>query len=195
MERSKINKRTFSHVAMVLLAGVVFQGCTFINMGAGIQWDSRSQVLLSEDSQVKLRSIQTREFETTDRINIMRATVATMQDLSFSVGVLDENLGIVSGKKLIINSGVWSLLSNDPTYYLYKTDALIIFNRNFRSFGPFLYRRDLTRMTVTVRPKGKTRSLVRVSVQYDLQSIEDPEIYQKFFKILGQSLFLSSQLE
>jgi hypothetical protein len=50
-------------------------------------------------------------------------------------------------------------------------------------------------MTVTVRPKETTRSLVRVSVQYNLRAVEDPEMYQKFFKSLEQSLFLSAQMD
>ncbi len=40
-----------------------------------------------------------------------------------------------------------------------------------------------------------TRSLVRASVQCKIKAVEYPEIYQKFFKSLGQSLFLSAQME
>ena len=76
-----------------------------------------------------------------------------------------------------------------------KTDELIIFNTNFRSWGPFNYRTDLTRITVTVRPKEKTRSLVRASVQYNIRAVEDPEMYQKFFKTLSQSMFLAAEME
>ncbi len=144
---------------------------------------------MSEDSQVKLRSIQTRVFDTTDKIKLMRATDATMQDLFFDVDVLDEELGVVSGKILTSqNSKV-----DDPSYYNYKTDELIIFNTNFRTWGAFQYRNDLTRITVTVRSKEKTRSLVRASIQYNIRAIDDPEIYQAFFKTLGQSLFLTAE--
>ena len=76
----------------------MFQGCA-MQWGAEIQWNSKSQILMSEDSQVKLRSIQTRVFDTTDRTKILRVAVATMQDLFFDIDVLDEDLGIVSGKK------------------------------------------------------------------------------------------------
>ncbi|MDH5308295.1 MAG: hypothetical protein OEW02_14030, partial [Myxococcales bacterium] len=72
---------------------------------------------------------------------------------------------------------------------------LIIFNTNFRTWGPFNYRNDLTRLTVTVRPKEETRSLVRASVQYAMRAVEDPEMYQKFFRTLEQSLFLSGEMD
>ena len=160
--------------------------------GTDIRWNSQSQILMSESSQVKLRSIQTRVFDITDKVKIMRAAVATMQDLFFDIDVLDEDLGVVSGKKLFNNDNSWG---NYPTYYLYKTDELIIFNTIFRTWGPFNYRKDLIRLTVTIRPKEKTRSLVRASLQYNIRAVEDPYIYQKFFKILGQSLFLSAKME
>ncbi len=191
MKISLLLKKPFGCYALVLLGCLMFQGCAMRWM-AEIQWDSKDQILMSEDSQVKLRSIQTRMFDTTDRTKIMRAAVATMQDLFFDIDVLDEDLGIVSGKKLLDNSYGWK---NNPTYYLYKTDELLIFNTNFRTWGPFNYRNDLTRMTVTIRPKEKTRSLVRASLQCKSRAVEYPELYQQFFKTLAQSLFLSAQME
>jgi len=191
MKLPLLSKKPLGRFTLVLLVSLMFQGCA-MQWGAEIQWSSRSQILMSEDSQVKLRSIQTRVFDTTDRAKILRVAVATMQDLFFDIDVLDEELGIVSGKKWFNHESTWA---DHPTYYLYETDKLLIFNTNFRSWGPFNYRKDLTRMTITVRPKEKTRLLVRVSVQYDIRAVEDPEMYQKFFKTLGQSLFLAAEME
>jgi hypothetical protein len=175
----------------VIFASLMLQGC--INQwGAKLQMDSKSQILMSDRSQVRLRSIQSRVFDTTDKLKILDAAVAAMQDLYFNIDVLDEDLGVVSGKRLFREDGEPEA---DPTYYFYRTDELISFNTNFRTWGPFKYRHDLTRMTVTVRPKEKTRSLVRASVQYAIRSVEDPEMYQKLFKTLEQSLFLSGQLD
>jgi hypothetical protein len=185
------SKKSLGRFVLVLLVSLMFQGCA-MQWGAEIQWNSRSQILMSEDSQVKLRSIQTRVFDTTDRARILRVAVATMQDLFFDIDVLDEELGIISGKKWFNQNSSWA---DHPSYYLYETDELLIFNTNFRSWGPFNYRKDLTRMTITVRPKEKTRLLVRASVQYNIRAVEDPEMYQKFFKTLGQSLFLEAQME
>ncbi len=184
-------KKTSVRFILVLLVSLMFQGCA-MQWGAEIQGSSSSQILMSEDSQVKLRSIQSRVFDTTDRAKILRAAVATMQDLFFDIDVLDEELGIVSGKKWFNYESPWA---DHPTYYLYETDKLLIFNTNFRSWGPFNYRKDLTRMTITVRPKEKTRLLVRASVQYNIRAVEDPEMYQKFFKTLSQSLFLAAEME
>ena len=191
MKSSSFTPRNLGRFVLLLLVSLMFQGCA-MQWGAKIQWSSQSQILMSEDSQVKLRSIQSRVFDTTDRAKILRVAVATIQDLFFDIDVVDEELGIVSGKKWFNQDSDWA---DHPTYYLYETDELIIFNTNFRSWGPFNYRTDLTRMTVTVRPKEKTRSLVRASVQYNIRAVEDPEMYQKFFKTLSQSMFLAAEME
>jgi hypothetical protein len=191
MDLRPIVKRTARRAIPLLFASLMLQGC--VNQwGAGLQMDSKSQILMSDSSQVRLRSIQSRVFDTTDKLKIMDAAVAAMQDLYFDIDVLDEDLGVISGKRLFHDD---DKPVTDPTYYSYRTDQLIIFNTNFRTWGPFNHRYDLTRMTVTVRPKEETRSLVRVSVQYAIRAVEDPEMYQRFFKILEQSLFLSMQLD
>jgi hypothetical protein len=191
MKLSLLIQKPFGRFALVLFVSLMFQGCA-MQWGAEIQWSSKSQILMSESSQVKLRSIQSRVFDTTDRAKILRVAIATMQDLFFDIDVVDEELGIVSGKKWLHHDSPWA---DHPTYYLYETDNLLIFNTNFLSWGPFNYRNDLARMTVTVRPKEKTRSLVRASVQYNIRAIEDPEMYQKFFKTMSQSMFLAANME
>ena len=65
------------------------------------QWDSREQIGMAEASQVKLRAAQSRVFDTSDSRRILEAVVSTMQDLNFKVQVLDEELGLVSGKLLL----------------------------------------------------------------------------------------------
>ena len=47
---------------------------------------------------MKLRSAQSRVFDTTDRMQVLKAAVSTMQDLNFQVDVVDEDLGVISGK-------------------------------------------------------------------------------------------------
>jgi hypothetical protein len=62
--------------------------------------DSRDQLLASSQSQVALRSIQTRVFDTTDRDTTLRTAIGTLQDLGFVIDEADADLGAVSATKL-----------------------------------------------------------------------------------------------
>lgn len=61
---------------------------------------SKEQLLAMTATQVQLRSIQTRAFDTTDREKTLRTIIATMQDLGFVMDHADHTLGSVSGTKL-----------------------------------------------------------------------------------------------
>lgn len=61
---------------------------------------STKQVLATNESQLKLRAIQTRYFDTTDKNRMLRTVIATLQDLGFIIDKADGNLGTVSATKL-----------------------------------------------------------------------------------------------
>ena len=67
---------------------------------AGCQTDSRKQALATSESQLALRQMQTRAFDTTDRKKMLRTVISTLQDLSFVIDKADSELGSVSGTKL-----------------------------------------------------------------------------------------------
>ena len=48
------------------------------------------------------------------------------------------------------------------------------------------------RITVTVRPRGETQTLVRANAQYINKTVEDPKPYQGFFVALEKSMFLTA---
>lgn len=128
-------------------------GLVLVSLSA-CQTDSRQQLLKTSESQVALRSIQTRVFDTTDREETLRTAIATLQDLGFVIDKADADLGAVSATKLD---------------------------------------RYMLRMTVTVRPRGQTQTLVRANAQFGAREVNDPEPYQDFFAALGRAMFLTAQ--
>lgn len=48
------------------------------------------------------------------------------------------------------------------------------------------------KITVSVRPKGTDRMIVRANAQFNITPIEDPKHYQDFFSSLEKSLFLTA---
>ena len=174
----------------LILTVILAQACSPYEWRHENQWESRDQIWLSEASQVKVRSAQSRVFETADRLKTLQAVVSTFQDLGFTIEVSDEVLNIVSGKKFVDLEGgqFWS----DPSYYMYRDDGLLILTKQYRTWGPFYHRSDLVRLTATIRPRGETQVVVRASAQYYLGAVEDPEPYQRFFRTLEQALFLQA---
>ena len=114
----------------------------------------QQNILEMSESQVKLRSMQSRVFDITDQNHLLRTIIVTFQDLGFVIDDAEESLGTVSGTK---RSG-YSL-----------------------------------RMTVSIRPRGTQQMIVRSNIQFNLQTIEEPEPYQYFFSTLSKALFLEAQ--
>ena len=115
---------------------------------------TRQRLLDSDTSQVQLRTMQVRVFDTTDRIMTLRTIIATLQDLDCVIDEADDVLGSVSATKL-------------ARYEL--------------------------RITVTVRPRGESQTMIRVNLQAFNKPVHDPEPYQKFFATLEKAMFLTAQ--
>lgn len=88
-----INKKIKIIFPVIIISAVALQGC---------QTDSKTQVLATSESQVKLRAMQSRSFDTGDRDRTLRTVIATLQDLGFVIDKADETLGSVSATKLDI---------------------------------------------------------------------------------------------
>ncbi|MGI6680977.1 MAG: hypothetical protein ACOX3T_05820 [Bdellovibrionota bacterium] len=58
---------------------------------------TRDNILGTPQTQVQMRNYQSRSFETNDKTAVLRALIATMQDLGFIIEKTDEKLGLVSG--------------------------------------------------------------------------------------------------
>jgi hypothetical protein len=149
--------------------------------------DARDQIWRADESQVMLRNAQSRVFETQDRARLLAAIVATMQDLGFMVEALDPDLGIVSGVRFDPTEGDGTF---DPTYHLYDDQSLLVLTRTYRSWGPFMHRADLVRITVTVRRRNEKQLVVRANAQFYMRAVEQAEPYQRFFTALEQAMSL-----
>jgi len=86
------DRRSFRPVAAlaVLLLAATLAACD----------TAPARPVLEGGSQVELRSIQTRAFETDDREQTLRTVIATLQDLGFVIDKADATLGAVSATKL-----------------------------------------------------------------------------------------------
>jgi hypothetical protein len=80
----------FLTVLFILGTAVLVSGCAS---------SSQKQILATDQSQVALRSIQSRAFDTTDKKLMMRSVINTLQDLDFLLQDSSLDLGTVTGQK------------------------------------------------------------------------------------------------
>ncbi len=73
-----------------------------------------------------------------------------------------------------------------PIHVLDKADAVLGTVSSTKLDGYQL------RITVTVRPRGETQTLVRANAQYNITAVEDPAPYQQFFAALERAMFLTA---
>ena len=171
----------------VLALALAQAGCLTFGSRHEIQGDSYDQVLMSDESQVKVRFAQSRFYDTRDERAMLEAVVATMQDLGFQIAMLDAELGIVTGKRYMERERPSG--GGLPSYVLYDEESLVVMNRVYRTWGPFQARADLVRLTVTVRDRNEEQLIVRASAQHYLRPVERADAYQAFFAALEQALF------
>lgn len=78
-------------LALIMATLLALSGCASL----------KDRVLDTGDqSQVQKRSYQSRAFDTGDKQKVLRAVIATLQDLGFVIDKADATLGTVSGTKL-----------------------------------------------------------------------------------------------
>ena len=96
-------------LTLVFLVAMLVAGCA----------TTQDRLLDVDTSQVQLRSIQTRVFDTTDKEKTMRAVIATLQDLDFIIDRADLTLGVLSATKL------GSVQSGMPASYMLRVTVTV----------------------------------------------------------------------
>jgi hypothetical protein len=59
--------------------------------------------LVGESAPLEMRSVQTRDYDALDKPMTMRAVIATLQDLGFTIDQADMGLGIVTATRLQVS--------------------------------------------------------------------------------------------
>lgn len=81
-------KTAFFRLGIVVLVGMFGVGC------------ASTPPTMSNEQTLKLRSMQTRAYNTGDTVKACRTAMATLQDLGFVLDNADDELGTVTGTKL-----------------------------------------------------------------------------------------------
>ena len=88
--------KRYERIAIVIVMVFALAGCA----------TTANKAFENSESSVKLRSMQTRAFDTTDTKKMMQTVISTMQDLNFVIDKADLTLGSVTGTKFVNNCSV-----------------------------------------------------------------------------------------
>jgi len=150
------------------------------------------------DTYIQKRQLQMRQYDTTDEVMIISAVAGVLQDLDFTLDESETELGLVSASKKadatdsrqVFGAFLLDLFSalagNSNSAASSKVDAV-----------------QYVRASVIVKPSlSADRTVVRVTFQRmvwnasnelsRVETLSDPEIYQRFFDSLSKAIFLEA---
>ncbi len=184
-------------VTLFAIASPITTGCG----GGGLPTD----LLRLTPESLRNRPLQTRSYEGTSETDLFSAATGVIQDLGFIIDESEPNLGLIVGSKR---------RDADPDLaqrvkQVFGTAALWLAYGLGGDPGPvFMPVDDYQKLwaSIVIRPTSENAdetSEVRVTFQRivwntedevdRLQSLDEPEFYQRFFDLLSKSVFLEGQ--
>jgi hypothetical protein len=138
---------------------------------AGCASEVDNRILGDAQGQLRVRSMQSRRFDTADAAKTLTTVMATLQDIGFVLDKVDPAVGFASGSKAPpqLSFASWGRSSATAS-------------------GP----ENRLKITVTVRPLGPSQLVVRANAEVGGRPLDDPATYQEFFKTLEKSMFLTA---
>jgi hypothetical protein len=159
-----------------------------LSTGACAQRIPESALEMRPDT-LKLRQLQTRRFDTTDEIKLLKAGAGVLQDLGFNIDESETKLGVIVGSK-----------DRDATEAGQIAGAVIV----AILFGvvPPTDKEQKIRASLITKPINDQSIAVRITFQRIVwnnqgkvsrtESVEDTAIYQEFFDKFSKAVFLSA---
>ena len=86
---------------------------------------TNERLILSSKPAVELRAIQSRAFDTTDQLKMMRAIIATLQDLGYKIDKVEPAAGSVSATKLAALKLSASVYPRGTTQLIVRSNAQV----------------------------------------------------------------------
>ncbi|MBI1274003.1 MAG: hypothetical protein GC131_07965 [Alphaproteobacteria bacterium] len=148
----------------------------------------KDALLLKEES-LEDRQLQTRLFDTKHETKLLTASAQVLQDLGFTLEESETKLGLIVGSKDRDATETGQVVGAVVMAVLFGVAVPIDKNQKIR-------------VSLVSKPSGTKQTAVRVTFQrivWNTQNqvsktefLNDPEMYQKFFDQLSESVFLTA---
>ena len=167
-------------------------------------------------SQIEMREIQTRFFDTSDTTKVMKAAVNTLQDSGFIIQEIEPDLGYIRAQKTFKHSFVrkgrvfgcsmWLGLATAYTVFSYGSGAYSIYAPTMQLTNELRDKTVVVDSNVNVEKFGKNKTKVRFvlvekfllnadgysyvkSAPIRVVRIYSPDVYREFFAQMDKSIF------
>ena len=151
---------TISAGSAIFVLAVLLASCS------AVKPTPEDAIFEDDATQLQIRSVQSRVYDVTDRIRLMRAVIATLLDLDFVIDEADSDMGVITATRM---SG-----------YLLSATVLVT-------------DKDDAHLQVRARMQTGWTPLAETAVREVHMSDTVPDdTYQEFFYSLRQNLFLTS---
>ncbi|MBN1464101.1 MAG: hypothetical protein JW922_10605 [Paludibacteraceae bacterium] len=161
---------------------------------AGCATVPKKFLTLPEDY-LQLRQLQMRQYDTTDEEKIIKAVAGVLQDLGFTLDESETEIGLVAASKKA------DATSGGQIAGAFFMDMLSAFAGTYSNYSAQVDAVQHVKACVITKPSlDKSKTVVRVTFQRiiwnvsntinRLESIKEPEIYERFFESLSKAVFL-----
>lgn len=137
-------------------------------------------------TQLQVREIQSREFDTPDKKLVMKSMMNVLQDEGFILKNAVPDLGLLSAEKNIDienKNTAFLLCLLDGKNARWDKQTLLEASANVSEYG------NKTR----VRMNFQTKTVDNFGAPKDVQTIKDPNYYRDFFDKVSKSIFIQEQ--
>lgn len=179
------------HTIFLFIFCVFLTGCVTGGIPKGaLEWN---------DSTMKLRQLQSKKFEIEekqkiDELMVLRSAVLLLQDEGYNLASSEANLGVLHADKDSDATDSGQIAGKVVMGVLFGADVAIDTVQKFKV--------SVVTRVQTDKDTNKKFVIVRVTFQRivwnergqvsKLESLQDPELYKKFFSQLSKSLFLTA---
>lgn len=172
-------------VAAILAATVTLAGCQTPN-------DIAMRIGVAPESAVKLRTLETRRYDTFDQTVVLAATTQTLQDLGFTLTESSSEIGVLVASK--------QRDAEESGQIAGQVALTIAFALLGSHYNPDWDKEQAIMVAVVATPIENSKQM-EVRVTFDrlvktknglsrAELVQEPEIYQQFFTKLSEGLFL-----
>jgi len=180
MKNSIFKTARFSFVFLICLGMV---GCASIPKG----------FLKLSDASLEKRQLQIRQYETTNKEQILTAVAGVLQDLGFTLDSSETKLGFVAASKKADAKSGGQIAGAFILDVLFGTNNSALCDKSQVVKASIITKLSLDNKKTVVRVTFQ-RIVWNMNGQISkVESINDLEIYQKFFDGLSKAIFLEAQ--